>query len=123
PDMLRTAERVAGVDGAEVVLLLVGAGEDELARTEGEARLVVEDRPGIRIERALVTRGADAHMAETLRRLRGGMVICQFGGLVVPDGGALRPLPAALGCPLFLVRVDGPGAPPPLRALPAPRDL
>src|SRR5262249_45831304 len=62
PDMLRTAERVAGVDGAEVVLLLVGAGEDELARMEGEARLVVEDRPGIRIELAPVTRGADAHM-------------------------------------------------------------
>jgi hypothetical protein len=123
PDMLRTAERVAGVDGAEVVLLLVGAGEDELERMEGEARLVVEDRPGIRIERAPVARGADAHMAETLRKLGGGMVICQFGGLVVPDEGDLRPLSAALECPLFLVRVDGPAAPPPLRALPAPGNL
>lgn len=123
PDMLRTAERVAGVDSAEVVLLLVAAGEDELERMEGEARLVVEDRPGIRIERAPVRRGADAAMAETLRKLKGGMVICQFGGLVLPEEGDLRPLAAALECPLFLVRVDGPGTPPPLSERPAPADF
>jgi hypothetical protein len=122
PDMLRTAERLAAVDGAEIVLLLVGPGEDELAQMEGEARLVVEDREGVHIELAAVARGADAAMAETLRRLRGGMVICQFGGLVVPDEGDLRPLAAALECPLFLVRADGPASPPPLTALPAPRE-
>ena len=43
-------------------------------------------------------------IAETLRRLRGGFVICQFGGLVVPDEGDLRPLASVLECPLFLVR-------------------
>jgi hypothetical protein len=32
------------------------------------------------------------------------MVICRFGGLVVPDEGDLSPLAAALECPLFLVR-------------------
>ena len=121
PDMLRTAERLAAVDGAEIVLLLVGSGADEMERMEGEARLVVEDRQGVRIERAPVVRGADAAMAETLRKLKGGMVICQFGGLVLPDEGDLRPLAAALECPLFLVRADGPAAPPPLRALPGPR--
>jgi hypothetical protein len=121
PDMLRTAERLAAVDAAEVVLLLVGPGAEELERMEGEARLVVENREGVRIERAPVVRGADAAMAETLRKLKGGMVICQFGGLVFPDEGDLRPLAAALECPLFLVRVDGPAAPPPLAMLPAPR--
>ena len=94
--------------------------EADLARMEGEARLVVEDREGVRIEPAAVAPGASASMAETLRRLRGGMVICQFGGLVVPDEGDLSPLAAALECPLFLVRADAPPAPPPLRALPAP---
>ena len=122
PDMLRTAERLAAVDGAEVVLLLVGPGADELERMDGEARLVLEDREGVRIERVPVVRGADAAMAEALRKLKGGMVICQFGGLVVPDEGDLRPLVAALECPLFLVRVDGPAAPPPLAMLPAPRE-
>jgi hypothetical protein len=122
PDMLRLAERLASVDGAEVVLLLVAASEADLAQMEGEARLVVEDREGVRIEPVAVARGASASMAETLRRLNGGMVICQFGGLVVPDEGDLRPLVAALECPLFLVRADAPASPPPLRALPAPRD-
>jgi hypothetical protein len=120
PDMLRTAERLAAVDGADVVLLLVSDRQDELARMEGGARLVVEGREGVRIELATVARGASAAMAETLRRLEGGMVICQFGGLVVPDEGDLRPLAAALECPLFLVRADAPPSPPPLRALPAP---
>lgn len=121
PDMLRLAERFAAVDGAEVVLLLVAASQAEMAQMDGEARLVVEDREGVRIEPVAVTRGAAASMAETLRRLHGGMVICQFGGLVVPDDGDLRPLAAALECPLFLVRADAPARPPPLRALPAPR--
>src|SRR5262245_51288591 len=79
PDMLRVAERLAAVDGAEVVLLLVAGGQGELTQMEGEARLVVEDRKGVRIEPAAVARGATAAMAETLRRLNGGMVICQFG--------------------------------------------
>jgi hypothetical protein len=121
PDMLRLAERLAAVDGAEVVLLLVAASEAELAQMEGEARLVVEDREGVRIEPVAVARGAAAAVAETLRRLNGGMVICHFGGLVVPDEGDLRPLAAALECPLFLVRADAPSSPPPLQALPAPR--
>jgi hypothetical protein len=104
PDMLRTAERVAAVDEAQVVLLLVAGSQDELERMDGEARLVVEDREGVRIEWGPVAPGATAAIAETLRRLRGGMVICRFGGLVVPDEGDLSPLAAALECPLFLVR-------------------
>jgi hypothetical protein len=121
PDMLRLAERLAAVDGAEAVLLLVAASEAELAQMEGEARLVLEDREGVRIEPVAVARGAAAAVAERLRRLNGGMVICHFGGLVVPDEGDLRPLAAALECPLFLVRADAPSSPPPLQALPAPR--
>jgi hypothetical protein len=122
PDMLRLAERLAAVDGAEVVLLLVAASQADLVQMEGEARLVLEAREGVRIEPVAVARGASASVAETLRRLNGGMVICQFGGLVLPDEGDLRPLAAALECPLFLVRADATASPPPLRALPAPGD-
>ena len=58
----------------------------------------------MRINSAEVARGEAAVIAETLRRLQGGFVIGQFGGLVVPDEGDLRPLGAALECPLFLIR-------------------
>ena len=104
PDMLRAAERMAALDDAEIVLLLIAPDEDALARMDGEARLVVEAREGVRIQSAAVARGEAAVIAETLRRLNGGIVICQFGGLVVPDEGDLHPLASVLECPLFLVR-------------------
>jgi hypothetical protein len=122
PDMLRTAERMAALDGAQIVLLLVAPSEEELARMDAEARLVVEDRQGVRIQSArsaAVAHGDPAVVAETLRRLAGGIVICQFGGLVVPDEGDLRPLASVLECPLFLVRSEAPLAPRVL-ALPSP---
>jgi hypothetical protein len=104
PAMLRTAERLAALDDTQIVLLLVAADEERLAWMDGQARLVVEGREDVRIESAEVARGDAGVIAEALRRLRGGFVICQFGGLVMPDAGDLRPLAGALECPLFLVR-------------------
>ena len=104
PDMLRTAERLAALDTSLVVLLLVASEEERLHRMDGEARLVVEGREDVRIEAAAVTRGDARVITEALRRLRSGFVICQFGGLLVPDEGDLRPLAAVLECPLFVVR-------------------
>jgi hypothetical protein len=104
PDLLRTAERLAALDGAEIVLLLIAPDEERLYQMDGEARLVVEAHEGVRIQSATIARGAASVIAETLRQLRGGIVICQFGGLVAPDDGDLGPLASVLECPLFLVR-------------------
>jgi hypothetical protein len=99
--MLRTAERFAALDEAGIVLLLVASDEEQLERMDGEVRLVVEAREDVRIQSAAVARGAAAAVAETLRQLNGGIVICRFGGLVVPEGGDLAPLASVLECPLF----------------------
>jgi hypothetical protein len=104
PGMLMTAERMAALDNANIVLLLTATREGELAQMEGQARLVVGGREDVRIEPAEIDRGEAAVLAETLRRLRGGFVIGQYGGVLVPEDGDLRPLLAALECPLFLVR-------------------
>ena len=104
PDMLRTAERIAALDGSDILLLLIAPDEEQLARMDGEARLVVEARENVRIQSAAIARGEAAAIAETLRRLHAGMVICRFGGLVASGENHLRPLAAALECPLFLVR-------------------
>jgi hypothetical protein len=104
PDMLRTAERLAALDGAQIVLLLVASEAERLHSMEGEARLVLEGREDVRIETAAATHGAAVVIAEALRRLQGGFVVCQFGGLLVPDEGDLRPLATGLECPLFVVR-------------------
>lgn len=104
PAMLRTAERLAALDGREIVLLLVAGDEEGLAELDGQARLFVGAREDVRIQSAEVARGEAAVIAEALRRLQGGFVICQLGGLIVPDAGDLRPLAGALECPLLLVR-------------------
>lgn len=104
PDMLRTAERIAALDGADVLLLLIAPDEEQLERMDGETRLVVEARENVRIQSAAIARGEAAVIAETLRRIRAGMVICRFGGLVASAESHLRPLAGALECPLFLVR-------------------
>jgi hypothetical protein len=104
PALLRAAERLTALDGAQIVLLLIAPDEEGLDRMDGQVRLVVEAREDVRIEMAEAARGEAAVIAEALRRLNSGFVICQFGGLVVPDEGNLRPLASVLECPLFLVR-------------------
>jgi hypothetical protein len=104
PALLRAAGRLAAVDSADIVLLLIATDEEHLARMDGEARLVVEAREDVRIAHAAVARGEAAVIAEALRRLNGGFLICQFGGLTVPEEGDLRPLASVLEAPLFLVR-------------------
>jgi hypothetical protein len=106
PAMLRTAERLVG-EGDEIVLLLIGTDEEGLHWMEGEVRLAIGANDLVRIRQAEIARGAASVIAEALRRLEAGFVISHFGGLVVPDepdGGTLKPLAAALECPLFLVR-------------------
>ena len=86
------------------MLLLIAPDEEGLDRMDGQVRLVVEAREDVSIATAEMARGEAAVVAEALRRLGGGFVICQFGGLVVPDEGDLKPLASVLECPLFLVR-------------------
>jgi hypothetical protein len=104
PGMLHTAERLAALDETQIVLLLVADDAERLAWMDGQTRLVVGGREDVRIASAQVAFGEAAAIAEALRRLQGGFVICQQGGLVMPDAGDLRALAGALECPLLLVR-------------------
>lgn len=102
PPMLRAADRLAAAMGSDVRLVLAGADQEHLAWLEGQARLLLVGWSGVRVEAAEVASGAA--LAERLRRIAGGFAIAQFGGLLAPAEGDLRPLLAALECPLFLVR-------------------
>lgn len=104
PSMVRAAERLASVTGGSFVVLLIAEDEERLHWMEGQARLLLGERTDAQILRAESTRGAAEVVAEALRRLRGGFVISQFGGLVVPADRDLKALAAALECPLLLVR-------------------
>ena len=102
--MMHAAERLATVTHGDTVVLVVAEREEQLHWMEGQARLLLSERAGVRMILAELAHGVSAVVAEGLRRLKAGFVICQFGGLVVPSEGDLKPLAAALECPLFLVR-------------------
>ena len=52
PALLRAAERLTALDGAQIVLLLIAPDEEGLDRMDGQVRLVVEAREDVRIEMA-----------------------------------------------------------------------
>ena len=104
PSMLPAAERLAAVSGGSLLVLLVTDDPDSLHWIEGEARLLLGDRPDVQLVAVGFAPGASAAVAETLRKLRAGFIICQLGGLVVPEDEDLKPLAAGLECPLFIVR-------------------
>ena len=104
PSMLHAAERLAGVLAGGIQVLLIADGPERAHLMDAQARLALAAQPDVRISTVAVHRGAPAAAAETLRRLAAGFIIAQFGGLVVPEDDDLRPLAAALECPLFLVR-------------------
>lgn len=105
PSMLHTAERLVTVMGGDIVVFLIAEGAEHLHWMEGQARLLLGARPSVRVTAlAELAHGTSAVVAEALRRLKGGFVISPLGGLVVPSEGDLKPLAAALECPLFLVR-------------------
>jgi len=104
PSMIRAGERLAAVTGGPLVILPIADDEERLHWMEGEVRLLLGDRRDAQITVPGSAQGAAEVVAEVLRRLQGGFVIGQFGGLVVPWDGDLRALAAALECPLLLVR-------------------
>ena len=102
--MLRAAERLASIDDGQIVAWLMAENEAALAAIEGQARLLLADREDVRMELADIARLTPAAMAESLRRLQPGFVVAQFGGMIIPSEGDLKPLAAGLECPLLLVR-------------------
>ena len=104
PSMIRAGDRLAAVTGGPLVILPIADDEERLHWMEGEVRLLLGERRDAQIVVSGSAHGAAEVVAEVLRRLKGGFVISQYGGLVVPGDGDLRPLAAALECPLLLVR-------------------
>lgn len=102
--MLHAAERLAGVHDAEIKVAPICDDEAALEQLEGQLRLLLAERPELELTPVVAARGGAPEVAEQLRRIKAGLVIAQFGGLVVPRDGDLKPLSQALECPLLVVR-------------------
>ncbi len=102
--LLRAGERLSGVTGGNVLLLLLSDSASASEWLEGQVRLALGPQSRVRMLHCQTDEGAPAALAEVIRRLNGGFVIGHFGGILVPAHGDLRDLVAALECPLFLMR-------------------
>lgn len=101
--MLRTAERLAAVNGCETRLLLIADNQDELHWLEAQARLLVAGNKRCVIELHDPLRATVAAVAERISGMRATFLIARHGGLVLPQNG-YNPLAAALRCPVFCIR-------------------
>lgn len=105
--MLKAAQRLSAAVGGDVKLTLVGDRRDELAWMEGEARLLCasgDDGEVAAFESVLAANDDPAPLIAVLQRYKPGIALAQYGGRLVAPGVNLRPLTAALECPLLLVR-------------------
>lgn len=89
---------------AETAVCLVGTTAENLAALEGVTRLVLAEWPTARLAGTILTHGSEAALAEALRRMRPGLVMGQYGGMLLSENGDARPLAACLECPLLLLR-------------------
>jgi hypothetical protein len=102
--MLHAADRLADVQKVGIAVAPLAEDEVSLENLEGRLRQLLAERSGIEIMRFSAIRGGLAEVAEHLRRIKAGLIIAQFGGLVVPRHGDLKPLAMALESPLLVVR-------------------
>lgn len=101
--MLRTAERLASVTGAEIRLLLTAGGEDELHWLEAQARLLVADNNRCSISLNDASRFPASAIADRVGTMQASFLIAKHGGLVLPYEDS-RSLTSALRCPVFCIR-------------------
>lgn len=102
--MLRTAERLARVNGSDIVLAVAEKSRAAQSFLKSEVIHVMAGRRMASVVELGRAGGGTGMLAEALRQLRPGFVIAEHGGLVVPLAGDLKPLAAALSCPLLVVR-------------------
>ncbi|MGE0630192.1 MAG: hypothetical protein AB7O43_20550, partial [Hyphomicrobiaceae bacterium] len=90
--MLATAERLSSVSESPVTVCLIAEGAEAMAELEAAARLALSERRDVSIVTLDVSRGSPASTGEALRRLSPGLIMCQFGGVLLPREGDLKPL-------------------------------
>jgi hypothetical protein len=102
--MVRTAERLARSSGRAIAVALCAANRAAQAQLEREVAGALAGRQDVDVMRLGQPGGGTAVAAEALRQLGASFVVAEYGGVVVPGGGDLKPLVTALTCPLLIVR-------------------
>ncbi len=100
--MVKTAERLKDQNG-DIILLLVARSEAHLQMMEGQMRQALGPQLAkIDLVITELTRDEPKVVAEALRRLNGGFIIGQFGGLLLSQDNPATDLLHVMRCPLLL---------------------
>jgi nucleotide-binding universal stress UspA family protein len=102
--MVRAAERLARAAGVDVKLMLVSNRPVDLSEIEEKTRLLLGEGGAPALDAVLAARGDVNAIAAAVRRHKAGLVLAQYGGLVVSGEDTPRSLADALPCPLLVVR-------------------
>lgn len=102
--MIRTSSRIAAVGGEPVVVALVAPSRSAMSWLAREVHAALGSDNRLPVVELDQPGGGAAVVAESLRRLGPSFVVAEHGGIAVPASGAASPLPAALDCPILVVR-------------------
>lgn len=100
--LVDTAERIAGEEGEQVVIIVAAGDDAEAKRLESEARAAIDAGTRYRFER--IASVAPQSLAALVDSHQAGLVIACVGGPVAEGGGGASRFACAIDCPLFLLR-------------------
>ena len=104
PDMLMAAEVLAKKD-QKIIIFLSDEDAGELSRRSEKLHKTLQPGNRLNILTALLPDEQPAVMTEAIRRLRGGLVIAEYGGRLMPCRENLVTLATALECPLMISKL------------------
>ncbi len=104
--MLKSAELLASPENGAIILV-TDEDSDVLGKRSAELYETVDPSSRVQVLSAQIPDDRPDLMRETIRRLRGGLVIAEFGGSLVQDGKNLKALANALDCPLMITTPSG----------------
>lgn len=102
--MMHAADRLARLTGEEIVVVMIGETADTIAEMEGQVRLVLAGRDGVRLTAVLCPHADPAPALASLHAAAGSFLLAEYGGHAVPAGPAFAMALAVIECPVFLVR-------------------
>ena len=103
PSMLRAGDRMAGLDGA--LMVMIGAETAAAySQIEAQTRLVAAETRRVTFQISRPTCGVSGAMLDDILRLKPTGIVARFGGAAIADGAELSRASAALRAPILLVR-------------------
>ena len=101
--MLDLAQALIAKD-KPIIIFLAGDDDQALRKDADQLHATLKPDERLNILSAKIPGHQPQVMAEAIMRLKGGLVIAQYGGALLPAKNSIFPLATALACPLLITR-------------------